>query len=377
MKLILIKNIVWVLACYVMLIQIKAQDTWPIGVSSKYRFQQTGFTISDTTTLRNYVGPLRLSSTENSFYGFTYDNSSSTGLIEIFKSTFSFEITWSVFYQGVNDSPGTDAFILNDAEDTLYFASPSSSLALIVTFSTTDGTITNNIALPNIISWNSIALTSEYVISGCIVTNVGDFKIGLLILNNTDLSLLNILISDDPSFSFGRVHQTDTTNTTHNKYFVTIFDSTGTPFPFRNLVLEPSTETGDVVMGMISMTSATNYTIWEVKANCRSFDWTQSTNARAILTNNAEVYWGFTLKTSNIILVSLNEETGTVLTSHESNLTPSSSIEAITEDKDLKTIYVLIRVDSATYLFEIDSVTKSGKQYWALSSGEFISIAAK
>ena len=83
------------------------------------------------------------------------------------------------------------------------------------------------------------------------------------------------------------------------------------------------------------------------------------------------------MQTSNIILVSLNEDTGTVLTAHKSNLTPSSSINAIAEDKDLKTIYVLIRVDSVTYLFEIDSVTKSGKQYWVLSSGEFISISAK
>ena len=83
------------------------------------------------------------------------------------------------------------------------------------------------------------------------------------------------------------------------------------------------------------------------------------------------------MQTSNIILVSLNEDTGTVLTAHKSTLTPSSSINAIAEDKDLKTIYVLIRVHFRTYLFEIDSVTKSGKQYWVLSSGEFISISAK
>ena len=102
------------------------------------------------------------------------------------------------------------------------------------------------------------------------MTNVGDFKIGLLILNKTDLSLLNILISDDSSFSFGRVHQTDTTNTTHNKYFVTTFVRSGIPVTLRNLVLEPSTETGDVVMGMMSMTSATNYTTWAVRATCSS-----------------------------------------------------------------------------------------------------------
>ena len=96
-----------------------------------------------------------------------------------------------------------------------------------------------------------------------------EIKVGLLILNNTDLSLLSILVPDDSSFSFGRVHQTDTTNTTHNKYFVTMFVSSGID-RFRNLVLEPSTETGDVVMGMMSMTSATNYTTWAVRATCSS-----------------------------------------------------------------------------------------------------------
>ena len=97
-----------------------------------------------------------------------------------------------------------------------------------------------------------------------------EIKVGLLILNNTDLSLLSILVPDDSSFNFGRVHQIDTTNTTNNKYFFTIFVSSEIPVTLRNLVLEPSTETGDVVMGMMSMTSATNYTTWAVRATCSS-----------------------------------------------------------------------------------------------------------
>ena len=83
------------------------------------------------------------------------------------------------------------------------------------------------------------------------------------------------------------------------------------------------------------------------------------------------------MQTASIILVSLNEDTGTILTAHKSCFVGFSYINAITENKDLKTIYVLLKVNSDTYLFEIDSVTKSGKQYWVLSSGEFISISAK